>query len=89
MKKRLEDATLLALKEEDGAASQGMQQPLEARKGKKMDRNNQNWLFLVPGNDKTIFIQNKRRITKNKNRTICLREDKLAIAERMEFEQPA
>lgn len=37
MKKRLEDATLLALKKEDGAVSQGMQHPLEARKGKKMD----------------------------------------------------
>lgn len=29
---------------------------------------NQNWLFLVPGDGKTIFIQNKRGITKSKNR---------------------
>ena len=34
---RFEDATLLALKMEEGVLSQGMQVPLEAKKGKETD----------------------------------------------------
>ena len=53
-----------------------------------MDRNNQNWLFLVIGDDRTIFIWNKKAMTKAKNKTICLREYKPEIDKLIDFEQP-